>query len=79
MLANILRGIEHQVIAFSKTPSRLTIEHQFTLLEICEHVLKSFQLPELARQVTEGIRFKMAAVWQQKCAGWAAKDKYVSP
>lgn len=75
IVINALHWIDRMLCA-DDTKAKFTIEHKFSLLEVCERVLPSPQFPEAARDIVRQIRVRVSDTWQQEFAA-AVKTSYV--
>ncbi|KAG9045726.1 hypothetical protein FS837_005774 [Tulasnella sp. UAMH 9824] len=64
VLMNVLGGIR-QIVVSDQVQPMITLQHKFTLLEICEPIMQSPHLPEKARCAIRKIRLDLAQAWQQ--------------
>ncbi|KIO32498.1 hypothetical protein M407DRAFT_18547 [Tulasnella calospora MUT 4182] len=77
VLTIMLHGIRRTIVG--RVHPRITLQHRFALLEICERILHSPHLPETAQERIREIRRDMAEAWKQELTYRATNSRHRIP
>ncbi|KAG8914107.1 hypothetical protein FRC00_000849 [Tulasnella sp. 408] len=65
LLVGTLRCVNQSML--DRTLSEVDLEHKFLLLQVCERIMRSPQLPRAAQQVIRNIRIELSKCWLRRC------------